>query len=77
MGIVSLVLGIVGRDLGKIMGIAREAKVGVVRVNRQTVGMGFQAPFGGVKASGNDIYEEQGVKALDFRTGIETLFVYR
>ncbi|MEM0472276.1 MAG: aldehyde dehydrogenase family protein [Sulfolobales archaeon] len=71
-----LVLGIVSRDPRKFMKIAREAKVGVVRINRQTTGMEFQAPFGGVKASGNDLYKEQGIEALDFYTRIKTIYMH-
>jgi len=71
-----LTLGIVSRDLSKIMRIAQGAKIGIVRVNRQTVGVEFQAPFGGVKASGNDIYKEQGIEALDFYTRIKTIYMH-
>ncbi len=71
-----LTLGIVSRDIDKIMRIAQGVETGVVRVNRQTVGVEFQAPFGGVKASGNDIYKEQGLEALDFYTKIKTIYLH-
>jgi len=71
-----LVAGIISRDIGRIMRLSRELKVGLVRVNRQTVGVEFQAPFGGVKASGNDIYKEQGEEALDFYTRIKTVYLH-
>lgn len=71
-----LTLGIVSRDIDKIMRISQGVEAGIIRVNRQTVGVEFQAPFGGVKASGNDIYKEQGLEALDFYTKIKTIYLH-
>jgi len=71
-----LVAGIISRDLGKIMRLSRELRVGLVRVNRPTVGLEFQAPFGGTKASGNDVHKEQGEEALDFYTRIKTVYLH-
>ncbi len=48
---------------------AAEVEAGMVRVNRPTVGAAFNAPFGGMKASGTGTHREQlGPTVMDFFT---------
>ncbi|MFC5469215.1 aldehyde dehydrogenase family protein [Cohnella suwonensis] len=48
-----------------------EAQAGMVRVNQETAGVEYQAPFGGMKLSSSHT-REQGQAALDFYTEIKT-----
>ncbi|WP_240374039.1 aldehyde dehydrogenase family protein [Bacillus piscicola] len=49
----------------------REAEAGMVRVNMETSGVEYQAPFGGMKMSSSYL-REQGKAALDFYTQTKT-----
>nr|WP_306220718.1 aldehyde dehydrogenase family protein [Cohnella sp. WQ 127256] len=51
-----------------------EAQAGMVRVNQETAGVEYQAPFGGMKLSSSHT-REQGQAALDFYTEIKTCAV--
>lgn len=48
-----------------------EAQAGMVRVNQETAGVEYQAPFGGMKLSSSHS-REQGQAALDFYSEIKT-----
>lgn len=48
-----------------------EAQAGMVRVNQETAGVEYQAPFGGMKLSSSHT-REQGQTALDFYTEVKT-----
>ncbi|TYA10188.1 aldehyde dehydrogenase family protein [Paenibacillus faecis] len=48
-----------------------EAQAGMVRVNQETAGVEYQAPFGGMKLSSSHT-REQGQAALDFYTETKT-----
>ena len=64
------------RDLSAAMHFARSIEAGTVRVNRPTVGAAFNAPFGGVKASGTGTHREQlGPTVMDFYTSLRTVFL--
>lgn len=64
------------RDLASAMRFARSVEAGTVRVNRPTVGAAFNAPFGGVKASGTGTHREQlGPTVMDFYTSLRTVFL--
>lgn len=52
-----------------------ESQAGMVRVNLESAGVEFQAPFGGMKASSSHS-REQGQAALDFYTQTKTCAVY-
>lgn len=66
------------RDLSAAMQFARSIEAGTVRVNRPTVGAAFNAPFGGVKASGTGTHREQlGPTVMDFYTSLRTVFLGR
>ncbi len=64
------------RDLASAMRFARAVEAGTVRVNRPTVGAAFNAPFGGIKASGTGTHREQlGPTVMDFYTSLRTVFL--
>jgi acyl-CoA reductase-like NAD-dependent aldehyde dehydrogenase len=67
--------GIVTNDLQAAMRFADEAEVGVVKVNRPTVGLDLNAPFGGVKHSSSGTFREQGNVAVDFYTRLKTVYL--
>jgi alpha-ketoglutaric semialdehyde dehydrogenase len=63
-------------DLASAMRFASAVEAGTVRVNRPTVGAAFNAPFGGVKASGTGTHREQlGPTVMDFYTSLRTVFL--
>ncbi|MGD8191490.1 aldehyde dehydrogenase family protein [Brevibacillus ginsengisoli] len=59
------------RDLSKAHRFLEEAEAGMVRVNQETAGVEYQAPFGGMKFSSSHT-REQGQTALDFYSEIKT-----
>ncbi|NGQ97438.1 aldehyde dehydrogenase family protein [Brevibacillus sp. SYP-B805] len=61
-------------DLGKAHRFLDEAEVGMVRVNQETAGVEYQAPFGGMKMSSSHT-REQGQAALDFYSAVKTCAV--
>lgn len=62
------------RDLAAAQRFAAEVEAGTVRVNRPTVGAAFNAPFGGIKASGTGTHREQlGPTVMDFYTSLRTV----
>ena len=63
-------------DIGAAMKFASSIEAGTVRVNQPTVGAAFNAPFGGVKASGSGTHREQlGPTVMDFYTSLRTVFL--
>jgi aldehyde dehydrogenase (NAD+) len=62
------------RDLGKALRFARDAHAGVVKVNQETAGLEFQAPFGGMRESSSGT-REQGKVARDFFTQWKTVYI--
>jgi alpha-ketoglutaric semialdehyde dehydrogenase len=63
-------------NLAAAQRFASEIRAGMVRVNRPTVGTAFNAPFGGIKQSGNGIFKEQlGPGVMDFYTVSRTVFL--
>ncbi|WP_221567106.1 aldehyde dehydrogenase family protein [Alkalihalobacillus sp. TS-13] len=59
------------QDLSKAHRFLDEADAGMVRVNQETAGVEYQAPFGGMKMSSSHT-REQGQAALDFYTTLKT-----
>lgn len=49
-------------------------EAGMVRVNEETAGVEYQAPFGGLKASSSHS-REQGRAAIDFYTDVQTIAI--
>jgi len=70
-----LVAEIVTDDITEAVEFSRNAKVGVVKVNKPTTGLEPWVPYGGVKGSGNDVYKEMGEEALDFFTRYKAVYV--
>lgn len=70
-----LCAGIVTRDLSKALQFVRRVEAGLVVVNLPTVGVEFQAPFGGTKASGTG-FKEQGRAAVEFYTHTKTAGIH-
>lgn len=63
-------------DIGAAMKFASSVEAGTVRINRPTVGAAFNAPFGGIKASGTGTHREQlGPTVMDFYTSLRTVFL--
>lgn len=59
------------RDLRLAHRFLDEAEAGMVRVNQETAGVEYQAPFGGLKQSSSHT-REQGQAALDFYSAVKT-----
>ncbi|MFC4598627.1 aldehyde dehydrogenase family protein [Cohnella hongkongensis] len=59
------------RDLAYAHRFLDEAQAGMVRVNQESAGVEYQAPFGGMKMSSSHS-REQGQAALDFYTATKT-----
>ena len=53
------------------MRFAKGVKVGVVKVNKPTIGLEPWVPYGGVKDSGNDAYKEMGT--IEFFTRVKAI----
>jgi aldehyde dehydrogenase (NAD+) len=62
------------RDLGKTFRFARDIRAGVVKVNQESAGLEFQAPFGGMRGSSSGS-REQGKVARDFFTHWKTVYL--
>jgi len=62
------------RDLGKALRFARDIRAGVVKVNQESAGLEFQAPFGGMRQSSSGS-REQGKVARDFFTQWKTVYL--
>lgn len=73
--IYGLTASIFTKDLSKAMRFLDEAQAGMVRVNLETAGVEYQAPFGGMKLSSSHT-REQGQEALNFYSQLKTCAVY-
>jgi aldehyde dehydrogenase (NAD+) len=62
-------------SLGSALEFADRVQAGVVKVNRPTVGLELQVPFGGIKKSSSDSFKEQGEEAIDFYSRLKTVYV--
>jgi alpha-ketoglutaric semialdehyde dehydrogenase len=67
--------GLVTNDLAAAHRFAREAHVGVVKVNQPTGGVELNVPFGGVGDSSTNTYREQGSVAVEFSTWTKSVYV--
>ncbi|RIV19659.1 aldehyde dehydrogenase family protein [Alicyclobacillaceae bacterium I2511] len=63
------------RDLQKGFRFLDQAEAGMVRINQETAGVEYQAPFGGMKSSSSHS-REQGQAALDFYSQTKTCALY-
>ncbi|AHC52043.1 aldehyde dehydrogenase [Sulfolobus acidocaldarius SUSAZ] len=66
--------GIVSMDIKAINRFVREVEAGVIKVNKPTVGLELQAPFGGFKNSGATTWKEMGEEALEFYLREKTVY---
>ncbi len=62
------------QSLATALHVVEELQVGMVRVNEETAGVEYQAPFGGVKASSSHS-REQGQAAREFYTETKTVTI--
>lgn len=62
------------KDIGTAMRFVDGIEAGMVRVNEETAGVEYQAPFGGMKASSSHS-REQGRAAIDFYTHVKTVAI--
>lgn len=67
--------GIMTSDLNSAMIYARRVDTGVIKINRPTVGLELQAPFGAFKRSGANTWKEMGEEAIDFYTKEKTVYL--
>jgi len=67
--------GIVSRDHNAINRFIDRVEAGVIKVNKPTVGLELQAPFGGFKASGTVTWKEMGEEALEFYSREKTAYM--
>ncbi|WP_291764730.1 aldehyde dehydrogenase family protein [Caldivirga sp. UBA161] len=70
-----LIAGIVTKDISEAAKFTEGVKVGVVKVNKPTIGLEPWVPYGGVKGSGNDMYKEMGEEAIEFFTRIKAIYI--
>ena len=70
-----LVASICTKNLAYVKEFAENIETGIVKVNRPTIGVELQGPFGGVKNSGSDTYREKGDMAIDLSTRIKTVYL--
>ena len=52
----------------------QNVQAGIVKINRPTTGVAYNAPFGGMKMSSTATYRESGRAALDFYTQDKTIY---
>nr|KJR74160.1 MAG: aldehyde dehydrogenase [Thermoproteus sp. AZ2] len=66
--------GIITRDLRAAREFSARVVAGVIKINKPTIGLELQAPFGGFKASGATTWKEMGEEALEFYTKEKTIY---
>ena len=66
--------GIAATDIRAINEFIKRVEVGVIKVNKPTIGLELQAPFGGFKKSGATTWKEMGEEALEFYTREKTVY---
>ena len=70
-----LTAGICTNDLTMAHRFVDRIQAGVVKVNRPTVGLELNVPFGGVKESSTGTFREQGAGATDFYTWSKSVYM--
>jgi 2,5-dioxopentanoate dehydrogenase len=61
-------------NLSSAIEFADRVQAGVVKINRPTIGLELQVPFGGIKKSSSDSFKEQGEEGIDFYTRLKTVY---
>ncbi|MDG6941411.1 MAG: aldehyde dehydrogenase family protein [Nitrososphaerota archaeon] len=67
--------GIVSKDFNHINSFIDGVQTGVIKVNKPTVGLELQAPFGGFKKSGAGTWKELGEEGLEFYSREKTVYL--
>ncbi|MBQ0139207.1 MAG: aldehyde dehydrogenase family protein [Kurthia sp.] len=62
------------KNIGVALTFIEDMEAGLVRVNAESAGVEFQAPFGGMKGSSSGS-REQGEAAKEFYTSVKTIFI--
>ncbi|BDH60929.1 putative aldehyde dehydrogenase YcbD [Lysinibacillus sp. PLM2] len=62
------------KNIGNILQFVNDIEAGLVRINAETAGVEYQAPFGGMKDSSSHS-REQGQAAIEFFTSIKTVYI--
>lgn len=65
---------IISKDNTSINKFIEEVETGVIKVNKPTVGLELQAPFGTLKSSGSNTWKEMGESALEFYSTEKTVY---
>lgn len=65
---------IISKDNTSINRFIEEVETGVIKVNKPTVGLELQAPFGTLKSSGANTWKEMGESALEFYSTEKTVY---
>jgi aldehyde dehydrogenase (NAD+) len=67
--------GIMTTNLSNAMEFMRRVEAGVIKINKPTVGLELQAPFGAFKNSGANTWKEMGEEAMDFYSREKTTYL--
>lgn len=70
-----LTAGICTNDLAMAHRFVDRIQAGVVKVNRPTVGLELNVPFGGIKESSTGTFREQGAVATEFYTWSKSVYM--
>lgn len=70
-----LTAGLCTKSLSKALHFAERIQAGIIKVNRPTVGLDLNVPFGGTKASSTGTLREQGSSATDFYTWEKSVYL--
>ncbi len=67
--------GIMTTNIRNAMEYSRRVEAGVIKINRATIGLELQAPFGTFKASGATTWKEMGEEGLEFYLREKTIYL--
>lgn len=67
--------GIMTQNLSNAMEYMKRVDAGVIKINKPTVGLELQAPFGAFKSSGANTWKEMGEEAMEFYTREKTTYL--
>lgn len=67
--------GIMTQNLANAMEYMKRVDAGVIKINKPTVGLELQAPFGAFKSSGANTWKEMGEEAMEFYTREKTTYL--
>jgi len=70
-----LAASIFTKSLDKAFEFMSKIKAGVVKINKPTIGIEIQVPFGGYKKSSSETFRELGEAVMDFYTKIKTIYI--